>query len=305
VFKYYTWAAAEKTLSYVPGGRLMYRKLSDISNAGDRSKRRLQGLPTSYRLVRKARELVPPGGTILDVGTGWHHHIGFMLHLCGEYEIVLFDIEDKATIDYIKIFLHYLIDNVDEVATELGLTTEHIRQKVEPLLLLPDRESIYRACNFTLCITDKTNEAFLPAATIDFMVSNCVLSHIPPAVLEPELAALRRMLKPGGCMYMMIGHDDHWSFHDLTVNQFNYYRYSDRFYSALFDTKFEYQNRMVRSEWLPIFYRAGLEVKDYFGYITDESRRDIRRLPKIDERFSRYSLEELATVHSYFLLQRH
>jgi len=165
------------------------------------------------------------------------------------------------------------------------------------------REEIGRVCNFTLCITDQTNQPFLPVGSVDFMVSNCVLTHIPPSIVKPELAALRLMLKPTGLMYMMIGHDDHWSFHDGTANQFNYYRYSDRLYATIFETKFEYQNRMTESEWLPIFAEAGLKVVDYWGNVTDESRQQIKNLPRIGERFSSYSLDELATVHSFFLLQ--
>jgi SAM-dependent methyltransferase len=277
--------------------------LSTVANAGSRSKRRLAGTPTSYRLVRKARELTPPGGTILDVGTGWHHHDSFMLYLCGDYKVHLFDVEDKSCLQYIKIYLQHLLDNAEEVGRELSLDPEYVRQRLRPLLALPSREDIYRACNFTLLITDQTDRPFLPTASVDFMVSNCVLTHIPPSIVKPELAALRLMLKPGGRMYMMVGHDDHWSFHDRSANQFNYYRYSDRLYSTIFETKFEYQNRMVKSEWLPIFAEASLKVVDYWGHVTDESRREINRLPYIDERFSRYPLDELATVHSYFLLQ--
>ena len=300
---YYAWAASEKALSYVPGGKYIYRGVSKVVNAGDRSKRRLAGTPTSYRLVRKARELTPPGGTILDVGTGWHHHDAFMLYLCGNYKIYLFDIEDKSSVKYIQIYIQHLLDNVDELVQELALDADHIRQKLQPLLALASRQDIYRACNFSLCITDQTSEPFLPVGSVDFMVSNCVLTHIPPVILRPELAALRLMLKPNGLMYMMIGHDDHWSFHDHSANQFNYYRYSDKLYSKLFDTSFEYQNRMVKSEWEPVFASAALEIVDYWGRVTEQSRQDIRNLPHIDERFSRYSLDELATVHSYFLLR--
>ncbi|MEA2791596.1 MAG: hypothetical protein QOG73_4002, partial [Acetobacteraceae bacterium] len=38
---YYAWAAGEKVLSYVPGGKHIYRGMSNIANAGERSKRRL------------------------------------------------------------------------------------------------------------------------------------------------------------------------------------------------------------------------------------------------------------------------
>ncbi|MBV8073591.1 MAG: hypothetical protein JO270_27095, partial [Acidobacteriaceae bacterium] len=63
----------------------------------------------------------------------------------------------------------------------------------------------------------------------------------------------------------------HWAFHDPSMNIFNYYRYSDKFYHLLFDTKFEYQSRMVKSEWLPIFRRAGLRIIDYHPDISDDS----------------------------------
>jgi hypothetical protein len=300
---YYAWAAGEKALSYTPGGKMIYSALSRIANAGERSKRRLAATPTSFRLVRKAREHTPPGGTILDIGTGWHHHDAFLLYLCGDYRIQLFDVEDKSTVEYIKIYIRHLLDMAPEIAAELSLHPDHIRSKLQPLLALNTREDIYRACNFSLSVTDRTNEPFLPVGSVDFMVSNCVLTHIPPTVLGPELAAFRMMLKPTGMMYMMIGHDDHWSFHDPSVNRFNYYRYSDRLYRALFDTKFEYQNRMVKSEWLPYFDRAGLAVEDYWGWVDDVGRREIRALPSVDERFSRYPLDELATVHSYWLLR--
>jgi len=303
MLRYYAWAITEKTLSVVPFGATVYKAASLAMNANGRSKRRLIGCSTSYELVRKACQLTPRGGTILDVGTGWHHHDSVLLYLCdGDYKIYLFDIEDKAQIGYLKTYFEYLLQILDELEQEIGLDKKIAREKLQHLLTLKSREEIYRTCNFGLCITTKTDTPFLEESSIDFMVSNCVLTHIPPAFVEPELRTLRRMLKSGGAMYMMIGHDDHWAFHDPAMNIFNYYRYSDKFYHLLFDTKFEYQNRMVKSEWLPIFRRAGLRIIDYHPDISDDSRRQIEALPHIDERFAKYPLEELAIVHSYFLL---
>jgi SAM-dependent methyltransferase len=303
MLKYYAWAMAEKTLSVVPYGGAAYRAASHIANANGRSARRLMGCSTSYLLVRRARQLTPYGGTILDIGTGWHHHDSILLYLYGgNYKIYLFDVEDKARLPYLKTYFEHLLNMLDELEQEIGLDKKTAREKLQYLLTLNSREEIYRACNFELCITTKTDTPFLPEGSVDYMLSNCVLTHIPPAIVEPELRALRRMLKPTGVMYMMIGHDDHWSFHDSSMNRFNYYRYSDKLYHALFDTKFEYQNRMVKSEWLPIFQRAGLRVVDYHANISDNSRRELDALPYIDERFAKYSREELAIVHSHFQL---
>jgi len=302
MFAYYLWAAGEKSLSFLPGGARIYKGLSRIVNGNGRSARRLGSFASSYRLVSTARRLTPPGGVVVDVGTGWHHHDALLLYLCGDYKTYLFDVEDMATLEYIQVYLRHLLMRVDELAKELDIDRDRARQKLQTLLALRSREDIYRACNFTLCITRQVDRPFLPEGSVDFMISNCVLSHIPPAMLRPELTALRRMLKPNGMMYMLIGHDDHWSFHDASANAFNYYRFSDRFYSLLFDTKFEYQNRMVKSEWAPVFKDAGLQVLAYWGKVSDDTRQQIMALPHIDKRFASCPLEELATRHSYFLL---
>ena len=186
---------------------------------------------------------------------------------------------------------------------EIGLDKKVARDKLQFLMSLNSRQEIYKACNFEQCIPARPDVPFVPEASVDFMISNCVLPHIPVSILGPEMVALRRMLKPDGAMYFMIGHDDHWAFHDASANMFNYYRYSDRFYQTLFETKFEYQNRMVKSEWLAVFDRARLQVADYYAEINDASLESIRRLPHIDDRFAQYPVEELATIHSYFLLK--
>jgi hypothetical protein len=244
---YYTWAAAERTLSILPGGHYVYRGLSMLANAGNRSTRRLGGCSTSYRLIRMAPDLTPAGGKIVDVGTGWHHHDAFLLYLCADYKIYLFDAADKARLSYIRTYLQHLLDQMDELEHELApFDVGAATAKISHLLSLASREMIYRVCNFEHLITRQTDEPFLPENTVDFMVGNCVLTHIPSAIVEPELKAFRRMLRPSGYMYMMVGHDDHWAFHDPSANMFNYYRYSDKFYSLIFDTAFEYRTAWSR-----------------------------------------------------------
>jgi hypothetical protein len=302
MLKYYGWAVAEKTLSVVPFGDRVYHAASLVANAGTRSERRLAGCMSAYELVRKAYEMTPRGGTVLDVGTGWHHHDVILLFLLGDYRFHLFDVEDKARLPYLRTYFRYLLRIVDELEREIGVDRKIATEKLSFLLSLPSREAIYRACNFTLHITTDTDRPFLPEGSVDFMVSICVLSHIPPHIVEPELVALRRMLRPGGAMYVMVGHDDHWAFHDPRANRFNYYRYSEEFYRLLFHTRFEYQNRLVRSEWEPIFRRAGLRVSHYLGDWNEASIREVRALPHIDPHFRQFPIEELATAHSFFLL---
>ena len=304
MLRYYGWAVAEQVLSHLPGGKAFYRGVGRVVRP------RTQGtggqLANSYPLARKAIERVPPGGTILDLGTGWFHHDAFLLYLCGDWDIVLFDIEDRGRLPYIRNYLGYLRDHMDEVASALGIDPVASRAKLGELLALPSREAIYERCGFSLHFTDEVTVPFLPEESVDLMVSNCVLVHVRPEVLLGELIALRRMLKPAGAMYHLLGHDDHWSFHDRRESwpSFNYLRFSERTYRLLFDTRLEYHNRMVKPEWLEVFRRAGLRVDDYEEHISDESRANVRSQPRIADRYARYSLDELAIYYSYVLLSR-
>jgi hypothetical protein len=300
VLKYYLWAIAEKTLSHVPFGPEFYHTVGYLAHF--QSNARFLSFASSFPLIRTARNLLPPGGTVIDLGTGWFHHDAFLLRLVTDCVIHLFDVEDKAKLVFIRNYLQHLLTNAHGIASELGIEAQTVVRKLKPLLDLNTRQEIYNASNFVPCITHRTDQPFLPEGTVDMMVSNCVLTHIPPNLLIPELIALRRMLKDDGHMYMLVGHEDHWAFHDPSANQFNYYRYSDRLYRQIFETKMEYQNRFVKSEWEKIFEQVGLRIERYEATITDKSRAQIRALPHVDARFTQYSLDELATIYSYFLL---
>jgi hypothetical protein len=297
------WAVGEKTLSLLPGGLGLYRWLGGIV------KTKSQGtgpqLATAFPVARKAKELLASGATVVDVGTGWFHHDAFLLYLVGDYTVHLFDIEDRAKLRYIKNYLRYLCEQIAWVSRELGIDPDEGRRKLIELLELPDRKTIYARSKFVPCITSEIDRPFLPEGSVDLMVSNCVLVHMRPDIIVPELQALRSMLKNDGYMFHMLGHDDHWAFHDPAMEwpSFNYLRYSERAYRLLFDSALEYHNRMVRPEWLKVFAQAGLEVKEYEAVINDQSRDSVRRLPQLAPRYALYSVDDLAVIYSYVLLQ--
>jgi hypothetical protein len=73
----------------------------------------------------------------------------------------------------------------------------------------------------------------------------------------------------------------------------------------IFENNFQFQNRLTKNEWFDIFNTCGLNVIDYYGHITVESRNEINKLSSnLDERFSKYSLNDLAIKHSYVTLEK-
>ena len=137
------------------------------------------------------------------------------------------------------------------------------------------------------------------------MVSNCVLNHIPLNILKPELKVLRKILKPDGYMHFLIGHDDHWTFHDLKMNKFQYYIYSDKYYKRFFETNFQFQNRLVKKELIDLFEECDLTIIKYFEHKNDISKNEINKIfHKLDSRFSKYSIDDLSIIHSYITMQK-
>jgi hypothetical protein len=306
VLRYYVWALGEKALGLTPGGEAFYRAVGRVvkQQHQGRGGRFLTALP----VVKRVKSLAPATATIVEVGTGWFHKDAFLLYLAGSgrHRILLFDIADKALLPYIKNYLEDLRAHSGLLAREIGVDELEIRERLDELLRMPSRQMIYERCNFEPCITRYTDEPFAPSASVDCMVSNCTLVHIPPTVLLPELGNLRSMLKDDGFMYHMLGHDDHWAFHDPSVPwpSFNYLRYSDRVWQLFFETNLEYQNRIVKPEWIDLFRRSGLDVAEYNVCIDDRSREAVKALPSISERFARYDVEDLAVVYGYVLLRK-
>lgn len=304
MLRLYGWAFGEKALSYLPAGRAIYKSLGYMVHRRNRGWKSGGEAEPSFKLAQKAREIFPSGGIAMEVGTGWFNHDAFLLYLVGNYTVYLFDIEDNARIAYIRNYVSNLLAKIDIVCKELGLETETTRWKLNRVLGARNKQEIYKMCNFIPCITKEIDQPFLPERSIDYMTGNCVLNHIPVNILIPELLSLRAMLKDDGKMYFLIRHDDHWAFHDPKANQFNYYRYSDRVYRLLFETKLEFQNRLVKPEWQEIFERCSLREEDRVDVITDRSREAIRDLPHLDSRFLKYPRDNLSISYSYVLLRK-
>ena len=89
----------------------------------------------------------------------------------------LFDIQDRAWLSYTRTYLQYLIEHLDSVASELSIDPEEDPKTRDALSKCFEKRSVS-------IVADVTDKPFLPERSLDFVMSNCVLSHIPPAELS-------------------------------------------------------------------------------------------------------------------------
>jgi ubiquinone/menaquinone biosynthesis C-methylase UbiE len=136
----------------------------------------------------------------------------------------------------------------------------------------------------------------LPLAdtSVDVVMSKSALEHVPWRLVEPQLADLYRVLRPGGVMVHIIDLRDHFHMKgddDVTGDWLEALRYPQRLYDAMFSNRSTNINRLRASEWLDVFTAAGFE--------TEYEERKVFPLPddfdpsQLQERWQGFARSEL------------
>jgi SAM-dependent methyltransferase len=107
--------------------------------------------------------------------------------------------------------------------------------------------------------------------SVDLIVSRSVLEHVRRDDVEPLLADLRRVLRPGGAMVHVIDMRDHMhlvpshgkcgpSWSETSGDWLDALTYPEWLYRAMFSRSTALINRIRVDEWLTLFGRSGFEV---------------------------------------------
>ena len=106
-----------------------------------------------------------------------------------------------------------------------------------------------------------------PDATFDYVISNSVLEHIP--VLEPVIAELARVLKPGGTFFFTVpGPGFHANLSGSVIPGYKHERYL-----AELDRRLAHFHYQSEAEWHALCDRNGLQVTGVTGYLGQRATR--------------------------------
>lgn len=158
-------------------------------------------------------EVIKPGDTVLDLGCGPATQLAMVARLNPQTQFIGMDLSNE------------MLSKARTYVEEQGLTNIEFRQG------------------------DITRLSGLPDASIDAVMSTVVLHHLPDlAALESTFAEIKRVLKPGGGLYLVdFGHlKSEKSIHDFA------YQYADR-QAELFTLDYLYSLRAAF--WPEDFFR--------------------------------------------------
>jgi SAM-dependent methyltransferase len=104
----------------------------------------------------------------------------------------------------------------------------------------------------------------LPDTSIDLVISKSALEHVPWRQVEPQLADLYRVLRPGAAMVHIIDLRDHLHTkgdHEVIGDWLEALRYPQKLFDAMFSNRSTNINRLRAGEWLDVFAGAGFEAE--------------------------------------------
>lgn len=140
--------------------------------------------------------------------------------------------------------------------------------------------------------------------SVDFILSNATMEHIPQKDLPDIMKECYRIMKPGGIMSNVIDYRDHWSFFDNSISVYNYLQYSDKEWNKL-NPSIMYQNRMRHSDYIKIINDAGFEILEEVPDFPDENEINLLKDIKLTDHYLKnYSREELSIKSSMLVLRK-
>lgn len=261
-------------LACLPGGEAINHRLQRLREArGASSLRELVALRQAG-IDRLAAFMNLKGAVAVEVGTGWNALPTMMLCKAGAGQIYTYDHVD-----------HLRHDLVLAAADAVGLTVAR-----------DSLESTLASAGVRYSAPGDAAHTGLPDASVGLFYSYAVLEHVPPAAVTALVAEARRVLKPGGIWYSMIGLHDHYLPFGCP-SAVNFLRYPDWAWNLFVQNSISYHNRMRERDFVEILRAAGASLLNIEN-IVDPADIERCRTMHLAKRFGGYTPEELAVTRT-------
>ncbi len=202
-------------------------------------------------------------GTILEIGTGWYPVVPVALALATGARVITVDTSDLLSRDRVL----ETFDAFRQLAVRPDCSLPVA--KLDDVVRIAREESAMRPREMLALAGIKAligDARALPLAsgTVDLVVSNNTLEHIPPADLTGMLRELRRVGSRRAVMSHHIDLADHYALFDPSIGVLNFLRYSSRVW-PLFNNALQYQNRLRLSDYQRMHEHAGWRIVEEDG----------------------------------------
>jgi len=300
--KWLVKVAAFKLLSTLPGGASLYRfgqeqLTKSLVPTRERVDQKLQVGERYFEWLKaqgKEQQLLQ--GTHLDFGAGWHPSIPLLYYAMGCNKQYLFDL--VSVLD--RSMVQQTIETVLSIISS-GRWPGRLK-RLPPRLTDDDWRGFLR--NLGITYHAPYAEMFPQLAEqLDVVTSTQVLLHIPREPMLWCFEQIHRSLKAGGLFLATI------HLRDLLataqgLSKYNHLRYSTTTWERWINSRLMSYNRFRAIDYRQLLEQAGFEIIDFeVEGGTPEDFQELEKIPIADS-FKKYSREELAAKHLFFVARK-
>jgi SAM-dependent methyltransferase len=258
-------AAIQATLSRIPFGYALHRKLQDLGGSSRLDVEDHYGRKRKFLKRVEEHGLPLAGRDFLEIGTGWHPVLPVLLHLLDARQVTTIDVNPWLTRASLAETFHAFQGIAGRVAADFGKDAARAQATMDRLCTLVEDASVpildvLKAANIRYGLPVDACKTPYEAGSFDYVVSSNVLEHVPPEVIRGMFTESRRVLKPGGYNLHHVNPGDHFSVGDSRVTTVHFVRYSSRAWYWIGGSGLAYHNRLRCVEYARLLESAGFTV---------------------------------------------
>lgn len=279
-------ALVQAALSAVPGGGAANYLLQRI-NAARRGTSALSRRIAEVSSAVEALDRIYPveGSVVVEVGTGWDALPTLCLSGAGAARVHTYD-----HVRHLKLAL----------ARRMAGHARSRWPSLAPMLGARSLSSFLRIGRITYTAPGDARRTGLPDQSVDIFFSYAVLEHVRPEEARELIAEARRVLKPGGVFYALIGLHDHFHNFDPSCRKVNFLRFSESHWRLIGKNRLAYHNRLRERDFLTMLGDAEIVHRR-----SQTDPEDVAWIADVDlpARWRSYSPEELAVSRSELVVR--
>ncbi|CAM1362392.1 hypothetical protein [Tenacibaculum xiamenense] len=228
-----------------------------------------------HECIRKLKETKPflegKEKIALEIGTGYSIVSPVILFLLGFKKIVTVDISNDISMNTAKKQLCFFRNQAYKAIVMKNSIYEEgeLEEKINTLLSFTSMNKLLDYCRITYLPKYTFDDIDALNYKFDYIYSQVVFEHIDKKTLEALFKKMEKWLSNDGYGVHTINFIDHFAnpgfFQDRSISEFNFLRYSDKFWNFWTRNPIAFTNRLTFPFYLDLCEEVGLDVVSFKG----------------------------------------
>jgi hypothetical protein len=238
----------------------------------------------TYECVRKFKHTavdLSKEKIALEIGTGYSLIATVVLSLLGFHKVITVDVTKDIRFKTFQKQVSYLThdDVFPLIKTHSIFSEAELLQKISDLKNSNSLATLFTSLNIVYIAPYNFEELLKISSKFDYITSQVVLEHMSPKNLEKLFEFTEKVLQKEHHCIHTINFIDHFTnpgfFQDTSISEFNFLKYSDRFWKFWAGNSIAYTNRLSFQYYLDLCKKYNLIDVNFIG----ENYRERKELP--------------------------